>query len=289
MLAQTSPELTIVIPAFNEAETIGAVLEGLKEQQGAQQWEIIVVDDGSEDGTGHIAQEQGARVLTHRNNRGYGAAIKTGIRAAEAAWVLTFDGDGQHRPEDVVTLFAQREGQDLVVGNRQGLLHSNLWRMPGKWLLGALANFLCERKIPDLNSGLRLFRKEVISRYLHLCADGFSFSTTSTLISFNRGHGVHYVPIEVRPRTTKSTVTVGTGFAAFALLFRMIMLFHPLRIFTPVAVLFFLGGIGWGLQYILDGKGLSVAALLMLLTGIHLFFVGLLADQIAEQRKEKFE
>ena len=117
------------------------------------------------------------RVIYHPINRGYGASIKTGISQARGAFVATYDGDGQHNPADLVRL-CQKIHEDnwaLVVGARTKLLHSSLWRMPGKWLLGWLANFLSRTKIPDLNSGLRVFRKEIISRYLHLCADRFFF------------------------------------------------------------------------------------------------------------------
>ena len=193
--------VTVIIPAYNEARAIHAVVTDLVEADLPFVAEIIIIDDGSTDETGRLAQAAGARLIRHRQNRGYGAALKSGIRAAQTEFVLTYDADGQHRPDQLTTLWAAHEAADMVVGARQALLHSPLWRMPGKWLLNLLANYLMRRRIPDLNSGLRLLRREVINRYLHLCPNGFSFSTTSTLALLNRGYDVVFTPITVAPRS----------------------------------------------------------------------------------------
>ena len=178
----------------------------------------------------------------------------------------------------------------LVVGARAKLLHSTLWRMPGKWVLGWLANFLSRTKIPDLNSGLRVFRKEIISRYLHLCADRFSFSTTSTLILLNRGYSLAYVPIEVKSRQGKSTVSLMTGYETILLILRVVCLFDPLRVFIPASVFLVLSGILLGIYpYFILKRGLTTGSVLVILAGILIFFFGLLADQISALRKEKYE
>ena len=202
-----SIEYSIIIPCFNEEQSIQEVLSNLKAflaEQFKASHEIIVVDDCSTDNTKEILKKiEGIRVIRHPINRGYGASIKTGIHHARGVFVATYDGDGQHNPADLLRLCQKIHSEDwaLVVGARTKLLHSSLWRMPGKWVLGWLANFLSRTKIPDLNSGLRVFRKEIISRYLHLCADRFSFSTTSTLILLNRGYSLAYLPIEVNHRS----------------------------------------------------------------------------------------
>ncbi len=162
--------------------------------------------------------------------------------------------------------------------------------MPGKWLLGWLANFLSRTKIPDLNSGLRVFRKEIISRYLHLCADRFSFSTTSTLILLNRGYSLAYVPIEVKSRRGKSTVSLMTGYETILLILRVVCLFDPLRVFIPASVFLVLSGILLGIYpYFILKRGLTTGSVLVILAGILIFFFGLLADQISALRKEKYE
>jgi glycosyltransferase involved in cell wall biosynthesis len=289
-------EYSIIIPCFNEGQVIREVVADLKaflDQHSKASYEIIVVDDCCTDDTPAILKHlEGIRVLRHPINRGYGASIKTGIRQARGIFVATFDGDGQHNPADLWQLCQKIHSEDwaLVVGARTKLLHSKLWRMPGKWLLGWLANFLSRTKIPDLNSGLRVFRKDIVSRYLHLCADRFSFSTTSTLILLNRGYSLAYVPIEVKSRQGKSTVSLMTGYETVLLILRVVCLFDPLRVFIPASVFLVLSGVILGIYpYFILKRGLTTGAVLVMLAGILIFFFGLLADQISALRKEKYE
>ncbi len=289
-------EISVIIPCFNEGQAIAQVVADLQaflEQEAGGRYEIIVVDDGSTDNTPAVLKDlPGILVLRHPVNRGYGAAIKTGIRQAQGRFVATYDGDGQHNPADLWRLCQKIQQEDwaLVVGARTKLLHSSLWRMPGKWALGWLANFLSRTKIPDLNSGLRVFRRDIISRYLHLCADRFSFSTTSTLIIMNRGYAVAYEPIQVNSRQGKSTVSLMTGYETFLLILRVVLMFDPLRVFVPASLLLVLSGVLLGIYpYFILKKGLTTGSLLVILAGILVFFFGLLADQISALRKEKYE
>jgi glycosyltransferase involved in cell wall biosynthesis len=284
--------VTIVIPAHNEEGAIGAVLSALRGATHPVIRQVIVVDDGSSDRTGEIAEAAGVRVIRQPSNRGYGAALKTGIRAASSEYVLTMDADGQHRVEDVLKLCdaVSSEGSaDCVIGHRTKLVHSPLWRMPGKWFLTQLARVLTRQEIRDLNSGLRVMRRDVIMRYIHLCPSGFSFSTTSTFALASRGYRVDFVPIQVERRVGKSTVSVATGFQTILLILRLASLFNPLRVFLPLALLFIAGGIVWTVPYLLDGQGVTVAAMLSVLTGITLFGLGLICDQVAQLRLERFE
>jgi len=292
-----SPELavrrvTIVIPAHNEEKSIGEVLGRFRERRHPAVAEVIVVDDGSTDRTAEIAEQGGARVLRHPRNRGYGAALKTGIREVSSEYILTMDADGQHRVEDVMKLcdaIAGAHPPDAVIGNRTRLLHSPLWRMPGKWMLKLLARVLTQRAIPDLNCGLRVVRREVLSRYLHLCPAGFSFSTTITMALLTRGYGVEFVPIEVERRVGKSMVSVGTGFQTILLILRLASLFNPLRVFLPLALFFIVFGVAWTVPYTLHGQGVTVASLLSIVTGVVLFGLGLICDQVAQLRLERYE
>lgn len=284
-----SKKVTILIPAFNESQAIGFVIEHIQAICSDVVQEIIVIDDGSSDDTAYIAKNAGATVIRHKQNLGYGAALKTGIRYAKTEFVLTMDADGQHQAEDVLRLRELAEDCDMVVGQRISLLHSPLWRMPGKWLLWSLANYLTRRKIPDLNSGLRLIRRDVASRYLHLCPSGFSFSTTITMALLSRGYSVAYVPIQVKKRVGKSTVSVATGLDTIILILRIAALFNPLRVFIPTSL--FIGGIGlaWGIPYALAGRGISVGSMLAIVTAILVFGLGMLCDQISQLRLERFE
>ncbi|MEW5858699.1 MAG: glycosyltransferase family 2 protein [Cyanobacteriota bacterium] len=282
-------KLTIIVPAFNESQVIDLVIEQIQAICSDVVQEVIVIDDGSSDDTAYIAKNAGATVIRHKQNLGYGAALKTGIRHATTEFVLTMDADGQHQAEDVLRLWKLAENCDMVVGQRISLLHSPLWRMPGKWLLWSMANYLTRRKIPDLNSGLRLIRREVALRYLHLCPSGFSFSTTITMALLSRGYSVAYVPIQVKKRVGKSTVSVATGLDTIILILRIAALFNPLRVFIPTS--FLIGGIGlvWGIPYALAGRGISVGSMLAIVTAIVLFGLGMLCDQISQLRLERFE
>jgi glycosyltransferase involved in cell wall biosynthesis len=293
--ADWQPAISVIIPAFNVGPAIGAMLDSLLELAQLHQWEVIVVDDGSTDDTAQQvkrrADDRFLKLIRHPYNRGYGAALKTGIRAANAPLAATMDSDGQHDPHDILKLLPLSGEYHLIVGQRPGLFHSKLWRMPGKWFLNWFASYLIRHKIPDLNSGMRVFHTEVIYKYLHLCPDGFSFSTTSTLAFFNQGYLVTYVPISIRKnhRAVKSAVKLRTGFDTLILILRLTSLFQPLRVFLPASGLFVSGGILWGLPYILLHRGVSTGALLLIITGLLLFFFGLLADQVAQLRLEKYE
>jgi glycosyltransferase involved in cell wall biosynthesis len=289
-------DYSIIIPCYNEGGVICDVIEELQSylaERVQDRYEILIIDDGSTDDTQEkLASLRDVRVIRHRTNRGYGAAIKTGVRQAAGSAVATYDGDGQHYPEDLVRLLQKIQEEDwaLVVGARTKTIHSNLWRMPGKWVLGWLANHLTKTKIPDLNSGLRAFKRDIISRYLHLCSDRFSFSTTSTLVILNRGYPMTFVPIEVRNRQGSSTVSLATGFETLLLILRTICLFDPLRIFIPASMVLVVAGILLGAYpYFILKRGLTTGAVLFILAGILVFFFGLLADQIASLRKEKYE
>jgi len=257
-----APTLTIIIPAFNEAQALKSVLASLRTPAFDFVQEIIVVDDGSSDGTAEVAQAVGVRVIRHYRNMGYGAALKTGIRASQTEFVLTMDADGQHLAEDVRRLWDAISDYDMVVGQRTGLQQSPLWRMPGKWLLWMMANYLTQHTIPDLNSGLRLLRREAALKYLHICPAGFSFSTTITMALISRGYKVGYVPITIQRRLGKSTVTLNTGLNTLILILRIASLFDPLRLFIPVSALVGVVGVLWGIPYAMLGRGVSIGAML---------------------------
>jgi glycosyltransferase involved in cell wall biosynthesis len=289
MESKHQPKLTIIMPAFNEAASIERVIMDVKSVCSDFLEEIIVIDDGSHDATIQKAKQAGARVIQHYRNLGYGASLKTGIRAAKTDLILTMDSDGQHLAEDIVRLWEGRDGQDMVVGERTQLLHSSLWRMPGKWLLGLMADYLTQQKIPDLNSGLRIMQRDIIARYLHLCPSGFSFSTTCTMVFFNRGYQVKYIPIKSHKRKGKSTVSLGTGLNAIILILRISTLFNPLKIFIPLSTLFGLAALVIGTWYFMAAHTISGAPLLLFITATLLFAIGLISDQISQLRLERYE
>ena len=282
--------ISIIIPAYNEAAGIGNVLEGLRDWRARA--EIIVVDDASTDHTAEIAERAGVRVIRHRVNKGYGAALKTGIRAASGDIIVTIDADGEHDAAQISRLLDAMGDNDMVVGARGKGSHAPLIRRPGKWLLSKVANYLAQTDIPDLNSGFRAVRKDVVKLFLHILPNGFSFSTTLTLALFKEGYNIAYVPIKTSPRVGKSTVNpIRDGLNVIMLIIRIIALFDPLRVFVPTSAVLFLIGIAYWILDIVWRQRLNIpsGAVIVILSSVIIFMFGILADQVSAIRREKYE
>lgn len=282
--------LTIIIPVFNEATAIGSCLRNLQlvVSKGGIDTEILVVDDGSTDDTARLAEEaQGnIRLLRHGMNRGYGAALKTGLKHATYDLICIMDGDNTYPPEAVPSLFGQMDHADMVVAWRD---KPNIpWqRKPAKWFLGKLAEYLSGSRIPDLNSGLRIFRKTDAVRFMHLFPDGFSFTTTITLAMLTHGYNVHYFPVTYHARDGVSKIRpLRDMFSFFILIIRTSVYFNPLKVFVPVGLLFIMIALalyGWS---ILDKSGVPVTAIILLtITALQTFTIGILADLIDRQTR----
>lgn len=290
-IVDPAPAVAIVIPAYNEAEGLPGVLAALVPwlDRGA---EIIVVDDGSTDDTARVAAQGGARVIRHRNNKGYGAALKAGIRAAEHEIVVLFDADGQFDTADIPKIVDALNETDMVVGVRPQGAGSPTLRKPGKWLLSRTANYLARTEIPDLNCGFRALRVETAKRFLNLLPNGFSFTTTITLAMFQDGYNVTYLPITVRPRTTGvSSVRVADGFNTLLLIIRMIALFDPLKVFLPASALLFLIGIAYWIYDSVSHQRLNIptGAMILVVSAVIVFMFGILADQVSAIRRGQHE
>ncbi|MCK5800821.1 MAG: glycosyltransferase family 2 protein [Deltaproteobacteria bacterium] len=284
-------DVSVVIPAYNEEAGIGDTLTELVASTNAhdRRYEIIVVDDGSADRTAEIAQAiDGVRVIQHRRNRGYGAALKTGVLAAEGETVAFYDADNQFETEDLHRMIDELDNCDAALGNRTAKSHTPFSRKGGKKMLGWLANYLARQKIPDLNCGLRAMNRNLLLEYIHLWPTGFSASTTTTLVLLKEGYDVSFVPVTVKKRVGTSTVKIfRDGFNTVLLIIRLTTLLDPFRVFIPTAVGLFLIGLFWGGFYMAAGHGLSVGGLFLLVSGVNIFFFGLLADQIAALRRER--
>jgi glycosyltransferase involved in cell wall biosynthesis len=286
----TQHAISIIIPAYNEEASIANVLQGLEAWR--TRAEIIIVDDCSTDRTAQIAEQAGFRVIRHRMNKGYGAALKTGIRAATGDIIVMMDADSEHHAAQISNLLDHLDNNDMVVGARTKGSHAPLMRRPGKWLLSKVANYLAQTNIPDLNSGFRAFRKDVAKLFLHILPNGFSFTTTLTLALFKEGYSVAYVPITTSPRIGTSTVNpLRDGLNTLMLIIRIIALFDPLRVFVPTsAVLFFIGTVYWLADILLRQRlNIPSGAIILILAGIIIFMFGILADQVSAIRREKYE
>ena len=277
--------VTIVVPAFNEGDSIGQVVSELRAAAG---WhEILVIDDGSSDGTGKAAQDAGARVIRHPYNKGNGASVKTAIRAAASEWIAIVDADGQHRPADAVRLVSRLGDYDLVVGARDPRTQATAGRRIGNAVLNWLASFLTERPIPDLTSGFRAARRECLLEFIHLLPNGFSTPTTTTLAFLKAGYNVAFEPIAARARVGTSKIRFASDGAKFLLiLLKVITIFSPLRIFAPVSALSFAVGAAYGAWNFIYHARIPNGAVLLLMFSIIIMLVGLVSEQIATLRFE---
>jgi glycosyltransferase involved in cell wall biosynthesis len=277
--------VSIVIPAFNEAASIGEVVAMLR---GAAAWrEILVVDDGSTDETAARAAAAGARVVRHPYNKGNGAAVKSGIRHATGDFVLIVDADGQHPPEDALRIVARLGEFDLVVGARGDETQATAARRVGNSLVNRVASFLTGRVIPDLTSGFRGARRECLREFIHLLPNGFSTPTTTTLAFIKAGYNVAFEPIHARQRTGQSKIRLARdGARFFVIILKIVTLFSPLRIFLPVSAAAFVLGAGYAVWTIYSQSHVTNSSVLLIMFAVIVFLVGLVSEQIASLRFE---
>jgi glycosyltransferase involved in cell wall biosynthesis len=277
--------LSVVVPAFNEEEGVIKSVQSLR--AGLPGAEVLVVDDGSTDRTAERAGSVvGVTVIRHAFNRGYGAALKTGVRAASREYVAWFDADDQHRVDDLAEMvrMLDRNGLAAVIGQRRKP-PSTVLRATGKLLIRAVSGSLRMHAGPDLNCGLRVFRADVLARYLPLLPDGFSASLTTTMVLVARGYPTAFHPIETAPRVGTSKVVIADGFRAVILVLRTVMLFAPLRIFLTTGLVLLIAGGAYGFgSAIYTGRGVPVSALFAGTAGLLLMMLGLIADQISQLR-----
>lgn len=279
--------VSIVIPAYNEGCTIGRVVAAARQQ--CPQAEVIVVDDASKDDTAEQAAAAGARVIRRPYNMGNGAGVKTGIRTAKGEVVLVLDGDGQHDPADIPRLLAHIGPYDMVIGERDRAGQQNVLRWLGNSTLNRLGSYLVGVEMRDLTSGFRAMRRDVISEFLHLLPNRFSWPTTSALAFAKAGYHVRFEPVTVSRRAAGESTQqlLRNGVKFMLIILRIATLFSPLRICFPVFLLLealALVAYGWSVA---DGGAwlhLPPSTVMFFLGGIVLFLFGLISEQIASLR-----
>jgi glycosyltransferase involved in cell wall biosynthesis len=286
--------LSVIIPAFNEEKSLGEVLPNVVEYCRLKNYQLILVDDGSDDKTGDLMEEfnreRFIKIIHNKVNSGYGASIKNAIKMAETDYVITIDADGQHRLEDIEKLFQlaiEREAE-MVVGNR-GKSSGN-YRSIGKWLIRNVAGALMPLNIKDINSGMKLYDRKLALKYCKICPETMAYSDVILLAFVFRKHRVIEAEIKTNPRKGgKSTITIFTAIDTLKEVINIIILFNPIRVFFPVGVLFILFSAGWEAHIFMRGNGVSIGSMLGFVTGILVLFVGLLAHQISAFRRESLE
>ncbi len=282
------PTVTVIVPFFNEENALPKVLKELKALN--RNYEVILVDDGSTDKSYMLAERSKLKIVRHHRNKGYGASLKSGAKKAKGDLLVFFDGDGQHKTEGISKLVESIKENDLVIGQRINQRKVAPMRAPAKFILNRIANYLTGEKILDLNSGFRIIKRKLFLRFMHLFPDGFSCSTTMTIFFSKFDYKAAYCPITIRRRYGRSTVNpLVDGYNTILLIMRLIALFDPLRIFSPVAISLIVSGFAYGFYKLLRNQfGFTVGALLLSLSGVVIFFFGILCDQVSSPRLHKF-
>jgi glycosyltransferase involved in cell wall biosynthesis len=285
----TPYRLTVVIPAYNEAHSIGRVLAQVRAQ--LPDAELLVVDDGSSDGTADQAEAAGARVVRQPYNKGNGAAVKAGLRAATGDVVLLLDADGQHDPADIPRVLEPIGPYDLVVAARSRASNASLARGWGNAALNWLASYLTGMRIDDLTSGFRAMKLDQIMEFIHLLPNGYSYPTTSTLAFIKAGYSVKFVPVEARRRAGGASAQklLRNGAIFGLIILRMITIFSPLKIFLPVSALLFLLGAAYAVYTAITEVHITNSSVLLITTSIVIFLMGLISEQIAALRFDRRE
>ncbi len=280
-------QISIVIPAYNEETKIGDVLNNLFSDIKLQniEYEIIVVDDGSKDKTAEVVKRYDVQLIQHEQNKGYGASLKTGIYSAQYNIIAITDADGTYPINKIPDLVSFINKYDMVVGARTGkYVEMPLIRRPAKWILSKYANYLVQDNIPDLNSGLRVFKKDVFKKFRGILPNGFSFTTTITLALLNDGYRVKYMPIDYFKRGGKSKIRpIHDTINFFSLITKVSLYFNPLRVFMPISLsLLGLGVIFLGYDILM--KDITDKTMMIFLWGMQFGILGFLADMISQRR-----
>jgi glycosyltransferase involved in cell wall biosynthesis len=289
-------DLSIIVPAYNEEDSLSVFLPELLEFCELHSFKLLIVNDGSEDSTLRVlkkyADTKNFEIYNHKVNRGYGGAIKTGIRNADTKYIITIDADGQHDLNDILALHSlmKETDADMIVGCRAQLKGSSVYRGIGKWLIRSFAKLLLPIHIQDINSGMKIYDTRLAQRYIRLCPDHMAFSDIITMVFISERHLVLEQNINIRPRTAGiSTITTLTAIETLMEILNIVILFNPMRIFFPIAFASIVSALAWGIPIVLEGRGVSTGAMLGVTTGMLFFFLGLIAEQLSQLRKKSVE
>ena len=272
--------LSIIMPAKNEAGAIAKTVSGAK--IAFPNAEIIVVDDGSTDDTGALAENAGAIVVRHPISMGNGAAIKAGARASSGEILAFMDADGQHGGDELSLLLERLDaGYDMAIGARDSGSHANFGRLFANGFYNELASLLCGHRIPDLTSGFRVVRAKLFKQFLHLLPNGFSYPTTITMAFLRSGYPIDFVTIKAAQRVGKSHIRpIRDGLRFLIIIFKVVTLYSPLKIFVPASVAFFATGLGYYLYTYLTLGRFTNMSLLLFSASVIVFLIGLISEQI---------
>jgi glycosyltransferase involved in cell wall biosynthesis len=286
-IIMTETKVSIVIPAFNESQTIAHLIQNIQQQY--PDFEIVVIDDGSDDDTASVAGDAGARVYSHPYNIGNGAAIKSGIRVATGDVLVFMDADGQHDPEDIGRMLAYLPEFDMVVGARGKGSQASIGRNIGNKIYNWLGSYVSKFQIQDLTSGFRAVKADVARSFVYLLPNTYSYPTTITLGVLRTGWSIKYIPITAQPRRkgSSSIRLIHDGVRFFMIIVRICTLYSPMRVFLPVSfIMFLLGSVRYLYSFITESRFTNMSALLYV-ASIIIFMMSLISEQICQMRYER--
>ncbi len=279
---------TIIVPVYNEEKAVKKTIEGIKKaiKNLKDSIEIVAVDDCSTDRTAEILSSlKGIKLLRHAVNKGYGAALKTAIKRTTSDCLLIIDGDGTYPASSIPSLISYSKKYDMVIGMRTGkTVKIPFFRKPAKWVLKHFTEYLTKTKIPDLNSGFRIFKRGIALRFMNLFPDGFSFTTTLTISCLTNDYSIKYIPIDYYERKGKSMIHPIRDFIGFFnLIFRLIIFFKPLNVFIPVSIFIFIAGSLKLIRDLILTNSFGVGGAMLILAAIQIGFLGVLAELIIKR------
>ena len=281
-------EVTVLLPAYNEEESIGRTIREIKDLY--PDFEILVVDDGSKDRSKEEAVKAGANVWSQPYNIGNGAAVKTGLRYASGQWVLMMDADGQHKPEDIAKLLAYKDDYDMVVGARTKGSRTSWHRNLANFIYNWLASYVSKFKVEDLTSGFRLVKNDRVCKFIYLLPNTFSYPSTITMAYLRSGLTIKYVPIQTLARQGKSKIKLfQDGIRFFLIITKIATLFSPFRVFLPVSFIFFITGLSYYLFTYITQHRFTNMSMLLLSSSVIIFMMGLVSEQISQMRYDRVE
>lgn len=285
------PGLTVIIPIYNEEAVIPLVLPEYIAYCRKQGWSLVLVNDGSKDASLSLISDlaQGhdfVSIVNHKLNKGYGGALKSGIIASKTEYSIFVDADGQHRMEDALKLYdrIKETDADMIVGSRKGQ-RGDWFRALGKSLIRTIAKMLMTVPIYDINSGMKIFRTELALKYIPLYPDTMAFSDIICLVFLHQKLLVLEEPITIEERKGgSSTIGVHTAINTVYEIISIVTTFNPMKIFFPIAFVAIALGSIWGAIIVFQGRGLSVGSSFLIISGMIVFLLGLVAEQISQIR-----
>lgn len=282
------PSISIIVPAFNEEKNIRKTIEDIKSsvKNTGNKIEILVVDDGSTDNTPRILSSiPGIKVLRHDSNKGYGASLKTAIKKSGSERIIIIDADGTYPASSIRELIDNSNKYDMVVGARTGsIVKTPFFRKPAKWFLKHFAQYLTKAKIPDLNSGLRIFKRDIALRFMNIFPDGFSFTTTLTIACLTNDCSIKYIPINYYERKGKSKIHPIKDSIGFTnLILRLTIFFKPLNVFLPISIFLFIAGALKLVRDFLLLQQFGLGGTIAILAAIQIAFMGMLAELVIKR------